>query len=180
MSTEFYFPSRTSQRWLRVGPLAGDLDRFATRLKAQGYPAPKRDIIPGEMTTTDARRYRGRRSGLRRGLGVFGDVPVCGFWISVEPPGDDALLLVQPAALAYLPDAVTFSSQTTSRFGTHRLRHHCRRIHSRSTPPVVMSIQNPCRCGSGVVGAYLSRQGGKLARLSWHAVSLPAHCVSGS
>ena len=37
MSTEFYFPSRTSQRWLRVGPLAGDLDRFATRLKAQGY-----------------------------------------------------------------------------------------------------------------------------------------------
>ena len=29
------------------------------------------------MTTTDARRYLGRRSGLRRGLGVFGDVPVC-------------------------------------------------------------------------------------------------------
>ena len=26
MSTEFYFPSRTSRRWLRVGPLAGDLD----------------------------------------------------------------------------------------------------------------------------------------------------------
>ena len=40
MSTEFYFPSRTSQRWLRVGPLAGDLDRFATRLKAQGYAHP--------------------------------------------------------------------------------------------------------------------------------------------
>ena len=40
MSTEFYFPSRTSQRWLRVGPLAGDLDRFATRLKAQGYARP--------------------------------------------------------------------------------------------------------------------------------------------
>ena len=40
MSAEFYFPSRTSQRWLRVGPLAGDLDRFATRLKAQGYAHP--------------------------------------------------------------------------------------------------------------------------------------------
>ena len=40
MSTEFYFPSRTSQRWLRVGPLAGDLDRFAARLKAQGYARP--------------------------------------------------------------------------------------------------------------------------------------------
>ena len=40
MSTEFYFPSRTSQRWLRVGPLAGDLDRFATRLKVQGYARP--------------------------------------------------------------------------------------------------------------------------------------------
>ena len=38
MSTKFYFPSRASQRWLRVGPLAGDLDRFAIRLKAQGYP----------------------------------------------------------------------------------------------------------------------------------------------
>ena len=37
MSTEFYFPSRTSRRWLRVGPLAGDLDRFAAQLKAQGY-----------------------------------------------------------------------------------------------------------------------------------------------
>ena len=40
MSTEFYFPNRTSQRWLRVGPLAGDLDRFATRLEAQGYARP--------------------------------------------------------------------------------------------------------------------------------------------
>ena len=40
MSTEFYFPSRTSQRWLRVGPLAGDLDRFASRLKSQGYARP--------------------------------------------------------------------------------------------------------------------------------------------
>ena len=40
MSTEFYFPSRTSQRWLRVGPLADDLERFATRLKAQGYARP--------------------------------------------------------------------------------------------------------------------------------------------
>ena len=40
MSTEFYFPSRTSQRWLRVGPLAGVLDRFATRLKVQGYARP--------------------------------------------------------------------------------------------------------------------------------------------
>ena len=40
MSTEFYFPSRTSQRWLRVGPLAGDLDRFASRLKSQGYACP--------------------------------------------------------------------------------------------------------------------------------------------
>ena len=40
MSTEFYFPSRTSQRWLRVGPLAADLDRFATGLKAQGYARP--------------------------------------------------------------------------------------------------------------------------------------------
>ena len=40
MSTEFYFPSRTSQRWLRVGPLAGALDRFATRLKVQRYARP--------------------------------------------------------------------------------------------------------------------------------------------
>ena len=40
MSIEFYFPSRTSRRWLRVGPLAGDLDRFAIRLKAQGYARP--------------------------------------------------------------------------------------------------------------------------------------------
>ena len=40
MSTEFYFPNRTSQQWLRAGPLAGDLNRFATRLKAQGYARP--------------------------------------------------------------------------------------------------------------------------------------------
>ena len=40
MSTEFYFPSRTSRQGLRVGPLAGDLDRFATRLEAQGYAHP--------------------------------------------------------------------------------------------------------------------------------------------
>ena len=40
MSTEFYFPSRTSQRWLRVGPLAGDLDRLASRLESQGYARP--------------------------------------------------------------------------------------------------------------------------------------------
>ena len=40
MSTEFYFPSRASQRWLRVGPLAGDLDGFASRLKSQGYAHP--------------------------------------------------------------------------------------------------------------------------------------------
>ena len=40
MSTEFFFPSRVSQRWLRVGPLADDLDQFATRLKAQGYARP--------------------------------------------------------------------------------------------------------------------------------------------
>ena len=40
MSTAFYFPSGASQRWLRVGPLAGELDRFATRLKAQGYARP--------------------------------------------------------------------------------------------------------------------------------------------
>ena len=40
MSTEFFFPSRASQRWLRVGPLADDLDRFATRLEAQGYARP--------------------------------------------------------------------------------------------------------------------------------------------
>ena len=40
MSTAFYFPSRASQRWLHVGPLAGELDRFATRLEAQGYARP--------------------------------------------------------------------------------------------------------------------------------------------
>ena len=40
MSTEFYFPSRTSRRWLHVGPLAGDLEGFAARLKAQGYARP--------------------------------------------------------------------------------------------------------------------------------------------
>ena len=37
MSTQFFLSSPTSQQWLRVGPLAGDLDGFATRLKAQGY-----------------------------------------------------------------------------------------------------------------------------------------------
>ncbi len=40
MSTEFYFPSQTSRRWLRVGPLAGDLDGLAMRLKTQGYARP--------------------------------------------------------------------------------------------------------------------------------------------
>ena len=40
MSTEFFFPSPTSRQWLRVGPLAGDLDGFATRLKAEGYARP--------------------------------------------------------------------------------------------------------------------------------------------
>ncbi len=37
MSIEYYFPSRTSQRWLGVGPLAEDLDQFAASLAAQGY-----------------------------------------------------------------------------------------------------------------------------------------------
>ena len=31
MATEFCFPSPTSRQWVRVGPLAEDLDRFATR-----------------------------------------------------------------------------------------------------------------------------------------------------
>ena len=37
MSTQFFLSNPTSQPWLHVGPLAGDLDGFATRLKAQGY-----------------------------------------------------------------------------------------------------------------------------------------------
>ena len=37
MSTQFFFPNPISQQRLRVGPLAADLDGFATRLKAEGY-----------------------------------------------------------------------------------------------------------------------------------------------
>ena len=37
MSIEYYFPNRTSQRWLGIGPLAEDLDQFAASLAAQGY-----------------------------------------------------------------------------------------------------------------------------------------------
>ena len=37
MSIEYFFPGRTSQRWLGVGPLAEDLDQFAAYLAAQGY-----------------------------------------------------------------------------------------------------------------------------------------------
>ena len=37
MSTQFFLPNPISQQRLRVGPLAADLDGFATRLKAEGY-----------------------------------------------------------------------------------------------------------------------------------------------
>lgn len=37
MSIEYFFPGRTSQRWLGVGPLAEDLDQFAAYLATQGY-----------------------------------------------------------------------------------------------------------------------------------------------
>ncbi|MDE2913454.1 MAG: hypothetical protein OXL68_11100 [Paracoccaceae bacterium] len=32
MSTEFFFPGSRSRKWLRVGPLAGELDAFAVQL----------------------------------------------------------------------------------------------------------------------------------------------------
>lgn len=37
MSIELFFPGPRSPRWLRVGPLARDLDGFAAELAAQGY-----------------------------------------------------------------------------------------------------------------------------------------------
>ena len=37
MSIELFFPGPRSQRWLRVGPLADDLDGFAADLAAQRY-----------------------------------------------------------------------------------------------------------------------------------------------
>ena len=37
MSTELFFPGSRSQRWLRAGPLAPDLDGFAAQLAADGY-----------------------------------------------------------------------------------------------------------------------------------------------
>ena len=37
MSTKLFFPGSRSQGWFRVGPLACDLDAFATRLAALGY-----------------------------------------------------------------------------------------------------------------------------------------------
>ena len=37
MSIELFFPGPRSPRWLRVGPLARDLDGFAADLAAQGY-----------------------------------------------------------------------------------------------------------------------------------------------
>ena len=40
MSTEYFFPALRSRQWLRVGPLAGDLDGFATWLAAEGYACP--------------------------------------------------------------------------------------------------------------------------------------------
>ena len=40
MSTEYFFPALRSRQWLRVGPLAGDLDGFATWLAAEGYARP--------------------------------------------------------------------------------------------------------------------------------------------
>ena len=37
MSTEFFFPGSRSRKWLRVGPLAGELDAFAAQLASLGY-----------------------------------------------------------------------------------------------------------------------------------------------
>ena len=37
MSTQFFLPNPISQQRLRVGPLAADIDGFATRLKSEGY-----------------------------------------------------------------------------------------------------------------------------------------------
>ena len=40
MSTELCFPGSRSRRWLGAGPLARDLERFASRLSAEGYSHP--------------------------------------------------------------------------------------------------------------------------------------------
>ena len=37
MSTELYFPGSRSRKWLRAGPLAGELDAFAALLASLGY-----------------------------------------------------------------------------------------------------------------------------------------------
>ena len=37
MSTELYFPGSRSRKWLRAGPLAGELDAFAAQLASLGY-----------------------------------------------------------------------------------------------------------------------------------------------
>ena len=44
MSIELFFPGPRSPRWLRVGPLARDLDGFAADLAAQGYASQTAEI----------------------------------------------------------------------------------------------------------------------------------------
>ena len=75
MSTEFYFPSRTSQRWLRVGALAGDLDRFATRLKAQGSRANQAVAFAKMSRSSRRRRFSRRRRRSSSRSAVLGPSP---------------------------------------------------------------------------------------------------------
>ena len=90
MSTEFCFPSRTSQRWLRVGPLADDRDRFAARLAAQGYAR--------RSAASKLRLVRNLSRWLeRQGLGVE----------ALDEPRIEAFLLTRGPRCVHSGDAAT-------------------------------------------------------------------------
>ena len=90
MSTEFYFPSRTSQRWLRVGPLADDLDRFAAWLAAQGYA--RRSAVSKLRLVRNLSRWLERQ-----GLGVE----------ALDEPRIEAFLLTRGPRCVHSGDAAT-------------------------------------------------------------------------
>ncbi len=90
MSIEFYFSSRASQRWLRVGPLADALDQFAARLAAQGYS--HRSAVSKLRLVRNLSRWL-----VRQGLGVE----------ALDEPRIEAFLLTRGPRCVHSGDAAT-------------------------------------------------------------------------
>ena len=90
MSTQFFLPNPISQQRLRAGPLAADIDGFATRLKAEGYArksAKSKLWLVGHLS----------RWLEHQGLGIE----------ALDEPGIDAFLLTRGPGSARQGDAKT-------------------------------------------------------------------------